>query len=119
MTIKKHHIIVFVCYTILVVALTYLLANRTTNTNSTGLSNKDQIVVDSLNNRISVLEREQLASDSLITKYKQDIIELDNQIDVTEYKILQIRKDYEKNSINASSYTPTQLDSFFTNRYSK
>ena len=119
MTIKKYHIIVFVCYTVLVVALTYLLINRTTNTNSTGLSNKDQIVVDSLNDRINIMEREQLASDSLIIKYKQDITELDDQIHVTESRILQIRKDYEKNSINADSYTPTQLDSFFTNRYTK
>jgi hypothetical protein len=115
MVINRYHIIGLVLYTTLIVILTYLLTRP--NTTVDGLTADQQRAVDSLNVRIGELESKQRASDSLITKYEYSIGLLDYQIDSTKNKVLQIRKHYDKKIKDISKYTPTKLDSFFSDRY--
>lgn len=73
--------------------------------------------IDSLNNKIDSLEEDQLRLDSLIVVYQDSVSILDTKIDSTKQKITEIRAYYGNKIKNISKYTPTQLDSFFTNRY--
>ena len=73
--------------------------------------------IDSLNNKIDSLEEDQLRLDSLIAVYQDSVSILDTKIDSTKQKITEIRAYYGNKIKNISKYTPTQLDSFFTNRY--
>jgi hypothetical protein len=57
--------------------------------------------------------------DSLIQTYQNNIDTLiAKQYQLSE-KLIQTRKEYEIKIKNIKRYTPTQLDSFFTNRYKK
>jgi predicted nucleic acid-binding Zn-ribbon protein len=116
MTLNKFHLIFLAVYTAVVVFITWYF-NQSENTNDTGLTVHTQEEVDSLNNYIIKLELQQTLSDSTIIKYQHDLSELDDQINTTQRKIVQIRERYEKNITKVSNYTNTQLDSFFTNRY--
>ncbi len=116
MTVNRYHIIGLCIYTVLIVLVTYLLMKpQPTNTN--GFNFSEQRRIDSLNVRIGKLESRQKISDSLVVKYKQDIAILDHKMDSTKIKVIQIRKYYENKIKDVSRYTPTELDSFFTNRY--
>lgn len=115
MVINRYHIIGLVLYTTLIVILTYLLTRP--NATVDGLTIKEREQVDSLKTYIVELEHRQRVSDGLIVKYKQDIALLDYKIDSTKTRVIQIRKHYEKKIKDASSYTPTELDRFFSNRY--
>lgn len=78
-------------------------------------SNKKQI--DSLNSINISLQKQQQIQDSIIDHYKVEVLNLDHKIDSTENKLKDLRIYYGKKIRNAGSYTPTELDSFFTNRY--
>lgn len=73
--------------------------------------------IDSLNSRIDSLEDDQLQLDSLIKVYQDSVSVLDHKIDSTKQRITDIRAYYGNKIKDISRYTPTQLDSFFTNRY--
>ena len=73
--------------------------------------------IDSLNSRIDSLEGDQLQLDSLIKVYQDSVSVLDHKIDSTKQKITDIRTYYGNKIKDISRYNPTQLDSFFTNRY--
>lgn len=73
--------------------------------------------IDSLNNKIDNLEKDQLRLDSLIVVYQDSVSILDTKIDSTKQKITEIRAYYGNKIKNIGKYTPTQLDSFFTSRY--
>lgn len=115
MVINRYHIIGLVLYTTLIVILTYLLTRP--NTTVDGLTTKEREQIDSLKTHIVELEGRQRVSDGLIAKYKQDIALLDYKIDSTKTRVIQIRKHYEKKLKDASNYTPTELDRFFSDRY--
>lgn len=57
--------------------------------------------------------------DSLIQTYQNNIDTLIVKQNQLLQKLLQTRKEYEIKIKNIKRYTPTQLDSFFTNRYKK
>ena len=116
MVINRYYIIGLCIYTVLIVLVTYLLM-KPQPTNVNGFNSNEQRIIDSLNVRIGELEGRQKISDSLVAKYKQDIAILDHKMDSTKIRVIQIRKYYENRIKDVSRYTPTELDSFFTNRY--
>lgn len=78
---------------------------------------KEKAIIDSLNNVVIDLVKQQASQDSLIAIYKQKIDSLDEEIAVTEKELAKSKKDHGKKIQAASNYTPSQVDSFFTNRY--
>ena len=76
-----------------------------------------QATIDSLTNANIKLIEHQKQIDSTIKVYEAEVKEVDNQIDHIKEKTTIIREYYHEQSQAASSYTPTQVDSFFRNRY--
>jgi hypothetical protein len=116
MKLNIYHIIGFIVYTALIVLVTYLLM-KPQPTNVNGFNSSEQSRIDSLNIKIGELEGRQRISDSLVAKYKQDLAVLDHKMDSTKIRVTQIRKYYENKIKDVSSYTPSELDRFFADRY--
>lgn len=94
----------------------YLLFSRNSIAAPT---NQYQNTIDSLDNEINRYRQHQLYLDSIIISYRNDITDLDRKIDSTENVIVTQRKYYEERIRRAGRYSATELDTFFTNRYSK
>jgi peptidoglycan hydrolase CwlO-like protein len=77
----------------------------------------DKDKIDSLTAKISDLRKVQLKQDSLINTYESRIVYYKSEINKVDKKIATIRKEYEDRIKDAYNYTPSQLDSFFANRY--
>jgi hypothetical protein len=76
-------------------------------------------VIDSLSGLITNLDKEHIKQDSIINSYKIKIESLEYKVDSTKNKITEIRNYYGKKIKDISNYTNDELDSFFTERYSK
>ena len=73
--------------------------------------------IDSLNNVIIGLEGKQVELNQSIVYQQLEIDVLNKQIDSTSKEIMQVKKYYGKKIKAITTYTPTQLDDFFTKRY--
>lgn len=73
--------------------------------------------IDSLTQVINKLEQQHLIQDSIIATYQVKVDSLDTEIVKSKDKIEQIKKEYGKKIKAIGNYTPTELDSFFTDRY--
>jgi len=76
-----------------------------------------KVIIDSLMVANKELEAKQLQIDSSIQVYESEVKAIDFQVDHIKEKTTIIREYYHEQSAAASAYTPTQLDSFFRNRY--
>lgn len=75
--------------------------------------------IDSLDVTISLLEKQQLAKDSLLATYKQELDSLHIEKRATEKEIHDIRQFYGKAIRDINKLSTAQLDSFFTARYNR
>jgi chromosome segregation ATPase len=73
--------------------------------------------IDSLINVNKQLIEHQKQIDSTIDAYKAEVKQVDNQIDHIKEKTTIIREYYHEVSQQTEQYTPTQVDSFFKDRY--
>jgi len=73
--------------------------------------------IDSLININKQLIEHQKQIDSTIDAYKAKVKQVDNQIDHIKEKTTIIREYYHEVSQQTEQYTPTQVDSFFKDRY--
>jgi hypothetical protein len=73
--------------------------------------------IDSLINVNKQLIEHQKQIDSTIDAYKAEVKQVDNQIDHIKEKTTIIREYYHEVSQQTEQYTPTQIDSFFKDRY--
>jgi uncharacterized membrane protein len=105
--------ILFGCLLVTIGALAYLLFQKS-DSNIVDYNKKQ---IDSLNVINAGLQKQQEVQDSIIDHYKVEVLNLDHKIDSTEHKLKDLRIHYGKKIRNAGNYTPTELDSFFTNRY--
>ena len=78
---------------------------------------KYQTEIDSLNRAISTYQQHQVVLDQKISNKELVIKKLDQEIDSTKRVIIQERKYYGDKIKNAGRYTPTELNSFFSERY--
>lgn len=79
------------------------------------INNINQKYIDS----ITILKQEQLQSDSLITYYRSEVENLDNNISKLSQIQYKDRIIYKDRILPVAEYTPTQLDSFFKQRYNE
>lgn len=73
--------------------------------------------IDSLTNVNKQLIEHQKQTDSIIIVYENKIKQVDNEIDHIREKTTIIREYYHEQIQSANSYTSTQVDSFFRQRY--
>ncbi len=73
--------------------------------------------IDSLTNANKALIEHQKQIDSTIKVYESQVHQVDTKIDGIKEKTTIIKEYYHEQSQAASSYTPTQVDSFFKARY--
>jgi uncharacterized protein HemX len=78
---------------------------------------KQYQAIDSLINDIDRLQQNQLKLDSIINNHELKIKSINQSIDSTKRKLKQIRIDNGTKIQAASNYSPTEIDSFFTDRY--
>ncbi len=77
-----------------------------------------QATIDSLVKANAVLVDKQRQIDSTIQVYESEVKQVDDKIDNIKEKTTIIKEYYHEQSRAASTYTPTQVDSFFRSRYS-
>ena len=100
---------------VILLLLGYVIVISRTNTTINDLEYKTEI--DSLNRAISTYQQHQVVLDQKISNKELVIKKLDQEIDSTKQVIIQERKYYGDKIKNAGRYTPTELNSFFSERY--
>lgn len=81
------------------------------------IDTKYKTEIDSLNKAISGYQQHQIILNKKISDKELIIKELDHEIDSAKQAIIQERKYYGEKIKNAGRYTPTELNSFFSERY--
>jgi hypothetical protein len=112
---KKLSILKIIQYIAVVIVILYFLIQLITIKREISVDFKNQL--DSLQKVTVTLQKQQKSYDSVISSEEQKIKELDYQIDNIKEKTTIIKEYYHEQSKAADSYTPTQLDSFFSKRY--
>ena len=106
-----------VILSIVIIALAAFIIFRKSDTNDGDKYAKQKHQIDSLNNVVNILETEQLVQDSIIKNYQTQVVKLDRDIDVAKHKITNLKHEYSTKIQTVSTYTPNELDKFFTDHY--
>jgi len=81
------------------------------------MSDVERSKIDSLNNLINEIHKDQLRLDSAISEYNEKVDEIDNHIDKIKGQKTIVKEIYHEEINRAGNYTEPQLDSFFSARY--
>jgi len=73
--------------------------------------------IDSLNRTLIELQKKQVELDNSILQHQFKIDSLNNEINTTNQEITDIRVRYDKKLKDITTYTPSQLNDFFSERY--
>lgn len=111
--LKLWHILISV---VSLTLLLYFIFVKVTPT-QVGDYTKQKQKIDSLNVVITGLESKQIELNRSIFSQQLEIDILNREIDSTNKEIVKVRKYYAKKIKDITTYTPTQLDNFFTERY--
>ena len=105
-----------ILFAALIVALLYL-GYSVFQSNTATLVN-EQHKIDSLTAEVHRLDSLHIKEDSTITVYKDSVVFVDKMIEVEKTKYIQLKHKIDEVRTRVVHYTPGQLDSFFSNRYS-
>jgi peptidoglycan hydrolase CwlO-like protein len=78
---------------------------------------KQKQEIDSLNRTLIDLQKKQVELDNSILQHQFKIDSLNNEINLTNQEITDIRVRYDKKLKDITTYTPSQLNDFFSKRY--
>jgi len=78
---------------------------------------KQKQEIDSLNRTLIDLQKKQVELDNSILQHQFKIDSLNNEINTTNQEITDIRVRYDKKLKDITTYTPSQLNDFFSERY--
>jgi len=78
---------------------------------------KQKQEIDSLNRTLIDLQKKQTELDNSILQHQSKIDSLNNEISTTNQEITDIRVRYDKKLKDITTYTPSQLNDFFSERY--
>ena len=114
MTNKAMHI-----YTItIIICVALLLFNIFTSPSPTPTNYYPQEKqIDSINVLINQLNKDQVNLTTSLNQHQYKLDSLSNQINNTKTQIINIKKYYGSKINDIKLYTPSQLSSFFANRY--
>ena len=82
-----------------------------------GMDASERAKIDSLNNTIKEIYKEQQKLDSAIEGYNEKIDEVDNHIDKIKGQKTIVKEFYHEEINRVDTYTDNDVDSFFANRY--
>lgn len=108
---KWRYILYVVGFLIVLYGLIYLFTPKPQ------MPSEYKAIIDSLTVANKELEAKQLKIDSSIQVYETEVRAIDFQVDNIKEKTTIIREYYHEQGAAASTYTPTQIDSFFKARY--
>jgi peptidoglycan hydrolase CwlO-like protein len=77
---------------------------------------KQKQEIDSLNHTLIDLQKKQVELDNSILQHQFKIDSLNNEINTTNQEITDIRVRYDKKLKDITTYTPSQLNDFFSER---
>jgi len=78
---------------------------------------KQKQTIDSLNNMVLDLKKEQVTFDKTLKFHQYKISLINYRIDSTKQEITNIRNYYGKKIRDINKYTPSELNNFFSSRY--
>jgi len=81
------------------------------------MSVQEKATIDSLNNLIIEMHKSQQILDDKIDGIKEEINEVDKDIDKINRQKTIVKEIYHEKITRASNFTEPELDSFFTDRY--
>ena len=100
----------------IILLLLIFIFTRPTNIDASKYD-KQKTEIDSLNNNIKSLQKEQIELNKSLLSHQSKINSLNYQIDSTNQELTSIRNYYGKKIRDINNYTPSQLDDFFSKRY--
>ena len=81
------------------------------------MTSEQKQLLDSLNNKIDNLHKDNVKLENNIDFYNQKITEIDQNIDRVKNQKTIIKEYYHEKIIGVDKLSVAELDSFFTNRY--
>jgi len=81
------------------------------------MSGEEKLKIDSLNNMIKDIYKDQNRLDSVIVKYNKEVEIVDKHITEIKNQKTIIKEIYHEQINRVDNYTDNELDSFFTVRY--
>lgn len=78
---------------------------------------EDKAKIDSLNNVVNEIYKEQDKLENQITLINKDIDKIENNVTKIKKDKTKVAEKYHEEIIRVDEYTEPELDSFFTNRY--
>lgn len=113
MITRKHRIIYSIIAVVAIIGFYFI------TTSTPGYVKKYENLIDSTQSKIDSLELEIKKSNKIIDSLNIEIIELDNMNYVLRERIYYIRKENEEKINAVNHYDISELNKFFTNRYSQ
>ena len=101
----------FILWASIIYAIAYYVSENN------GMSNEEKIKIDSLNNVILKIQKDQLRLDSTIIEFNKEIDKIDNSINKIKSQKNSKSNEYNEKINRVNELNDAQLDSFFTNRY--
>ena len=111
--VKLSHVILS---SIVLLFLLFIFSLRSKSINPTDYSKQKQ-TIDSLNNMVLDLKKEQIIFDKALKSHQYKISLINYRIDSTKQEITNIRNYYGKKIRDINKYTPSELNRFFSSRY--
>jgi peptidoglycan hydrolase CwlO-like protein len=106
-----------ICTITIIICIALLLFNIFTTPHPPTNYYPQEKQIDSINVLINQLNKDQVNLTTSLNQHQYKLDSLSNQISNTKTQIINIKKYYGSKINDIKLYTPSQLSSFFANRY--
>ena len=101
----------FILWASIIYAIAYYVSENN------GMSNEEKIKIDSLNNVILKIQKDQLRLDSTIIEFNKEIDKIDNSINKIKSQKNSKSNEYNEKINRINKFNDVELDNFFSDRY--
>jgi hypothetical protein len=101
----------FILWASIIYAIAYYVSENN------GMSNEEKIKIDSLNNVILKIQKDQLRLDSTIVEFNKEIDKIDNSIGKIKSQKNSKSNEYNEKINRVNKFNDVELDKFFSDRY--
>jgi hypothetical protein len=101
----------FILWASIIYAIAYYVSENN------GMSNEEKIKIDSLNNIILKIQKDQLRLDSTIIEFNKEIDKIDNSIGKIKSQKNSKSNEYNEKINRVNKFNDVELDNFFSDRY--
>ena len=100
----------FILWASIIYAIAYYVSENN------GMSNEEKIKIDSLNNVILKIQKDQLRLDSTIVEFNKEIDKIDNSIGKIKSQKNSKSNEYNEKINRVNKFNDVELDTFFSDR---